>query len=177
MASLIEHNQPLDKRLTKHLLRRSCFQYSKSQLDAMTGKTPAQILATLNVVKSFSWEWPNDPITNYATSNCPGIQDGYWINAPEKQPLRLIRKNSLEVKSILKTSRMIDKEFTIRTRQLLRKPLACQSTYPWTNRILDACGQTSPIHCLRLLGVRGGRHHFQHLAGMNWLKKLLAKEL
>jgi uncharacterized protein (DUF1800 family) len=23
---------------------------------------------------------PNDPITNYANSGCPGIQDGYWLN-------------------------------------------------------------------------------------------------
>jgi hypothetical protein len=38
MALLNEHNQPLDKRLTKHLLRRACFQYSKAQLDAMTGQ-------------------------------------------------------------------------------------------------------------------------------------------
>ena len=65
----------------------------------MTGKTPAQILATLNVVKSFSWEWPNDPITNYATSNCPGIQDGYWINAPgwlnNKYPCRQTAKRGM----------------------------------------------------------------------------------
>ena len=49
MASLNEHNLPLDKRLTKHLLRRACFQYSKAQLNAMTGKTPAEILTQLNL--------------------------------------------------------------------------------------------------------------------------------
>ena len=82
MASLIEHDQPLNKRLTKHLLRRACFQYSKDQLNAMTGKTAAEILETLNVPKTFSWTWPNDPVTNYANSNCSGVQDGYWLSTP-----------------------------------------------------------------------------------------------
>ena len=82
MASLIEHNQPLNKRLTKHLLRRACFQYSKSQLEAMTGKTPAEILAQLNVSKSYAWNWPNDPVTNGSGANisCANIQDGFWLN-------------------------------------------------------------------------------------------------
>jgi uncharacterized protein (DUF1800 family) len=82
MASLNEHNLPLDKRLTKHLLRRACFQYSKAQLDAMTGKTPAEILTQLNVSKSYAWNWPNDPVTNGSGANpsCANIQDGYWLN-------------------------------------------------------------------------------------------------
>ena len=82
MASLIEHNQPLDKRLTKHLLRRACFQYSKTQLDNMTGKTPAQILSILNQSSPFAWIWPNDPVTNGSGANpsCANNQDGYWLN-------------------------------------------------------------------------------------------------
>ena len=82
MASLNEHNQPLEKRLTKHLLRRACFQYSKAQLDDMTGKTPAEILAQLNVSKSYAWNWPNDPVTNGSGANllCANNQDGFWLN-------------------------------------------------------------------------------------------------
>ena len=82
MALLNEHNQPLDKRLTKHLLRRACFQYSKAQLDTMTGKTPAEILSLLNVSKSYAWNWPNDPATNGSGANpsCANKQDGYWLN-------------------------------------------------------------------------------------------------
>ena len=82
MPSIEAHNQPLDKRLTKHLLRRACFHYSKAQLDQMTGKTATEILALLSVSKTYSWQWPNDPVTNGANSNCAGIQDGYWINSP-----------------------------------------------------------------------------------------------
>ena len=82
MASLNEHTQPLDKRLTKHLLRRACFQYSKAQLDDMTGKTPTEILAQLNVSKSYAWNWPNDPVTNGSGANplCANNQDGFWLN-------------------------------------------------------------------------------------------------
>ena len=82
MASLNEHTQPLDKRLTKHLLRRACFQYSKAQLNDMTGKTPAEILAQLNVSKSYAWNWPNDPVTNGSGANplCANNQDGFWLN-------------------------------------------------------------------------------------------------
>lgn len=82
MASLNEYNLPLDKRLTKHLLRRACFQYSKAQLNAMTGKTPAEILTQLNVLKSYAWNWPNDPVTNGSGANpsCANKQDGYWLN-------------------------------------------------------------------------------------------------
>lgn len=87
MALLIEHNQPLDKRLTKHLLRRACFQYSKTQLDNMTGKTPAQILSILNQSSPFAWIWPNDPVTNGSGANpsCANNQDGYWLNDPNWQ--------------------------------------------------------------------------------------------
>ena len=82
MVSLNEYNQPLDKRLTKHLLRRACFQYSKAQLDTMTGKTPAEIITLLNLSKSYAWNWPNDPVTNGSGANpvCANKQDGYWLN-------------------------------------------------------------------------------------------------
>lgn len=82
MASLSEHTGVLNHRLTKHLLRRACFQYSKSQLDQMVGKTPSEIINLLTLPKTFVWDWPNDPITNNANSACPGIQDGYWLNDP-----------------------------------------------------------------------------------------------
>ena len=63
MASLIEHTQPLDLRLTKHLLRRACFHYSKPDLDQYTGKTADEILNLLSSAKTFTMVWPNDPVT------------------------------------------------------------------------------------------------------------------
>ena len=61
MASLAEHTLALDHiRLAKHLLRRACFQYSKSQLDQMIGKTPAEILDLISASKTYSYsqhEW------------------------------------------------------------------------------------------------------------------------
>ncbi len=80
MASLNEHTQPLDTRLTKHLLRRACFHYSKSDLNQYVGKTPNEILNLLSSVKTFTMEWPNDPVTAGNLSQCLGIQDGFWLN-------------------------------------------------------------------------------------------------
>ena len=47
MASLEKHNQPLDSRLAKHLLRRACFHYSQELLNESEGKTPEQVLSIL----------------------------------------------------------------------------------------------------------------------------------
>ena len=80
MASLNEHTQDLDLRLTKHLLRRACFHYSKSDLDQYVGKTADEILNSLSSAKIFTMEWPNDPVTQGNLSNCAGIQDGFWLN-------------------------------------------------------------------------------------------------
>lgn len=78
---LDQYTGVLNQRLAKHLLRRSCFQYSKTLLDEMTGKTPQEVMAVLDAPKSFAWDWPNDPVTiGPNANNCPGIQDGYWIN-------------------------------------------------------------------------------------------------
>ena len=80
MASLNEHTQDLDLRLTKHLLRRACFHYSKSDLDQYVGKTADEILSLLSSAKTFTMEWPNDPVTAGNLSDCSGIQDGFWLN-------------------------------------------------------------------------------------------------
>ena len=81
MSSLVEHTQPLDLRLTKHLLRRACFHYSKSDLDQLVGKTADEILTLLSLTPSFTMQWPNDPVTNGSLSQCPGVQDGFWLNS------------------------------------------------------------------------------------------------
>ena len=80
MASLNEHTQDLDLRLTKHLLRRACFHYSKSDLDQYVGKTADEILNLLSSAKIFTMDWPNDPVTQGNLSSCAGIQDGFWLN-------------------------------------------------------------------------------------------------
>ena len=81
MASLNEHTQELDLRLTKHLLRRACFHYSKSDLEQYVGKTADEILSLLSSAKTFTMEWPNDPVTMGNLSDCSGIQDGFWLNS------------------------------------------------------------------------------------------------
>ena len=53
MASLEKYNQPLDNRLAKHLLRRTCFHYSQELLNESEGKTPEQVLSILKKTKSF----------------------------------------------------------------------------------------------------------------------------
>ncbi len=116
MPSLAEHTTPLDKRLRKHLLRRACFQYSKEQLDALEGKTAAQILDTLIQTKTYTWEWPYDPIT---TNNQYGSNrlDGSWLEDTnwtyDKYINRQVAKRSLVAGwwwyNALKQNTVIDK--------------------------------------------------------------------
>lgn len=82
MAQLTEHTDVLDKRLTKHLLRRACFHYSKQQLEANVGKTASEILQSLATPKSFTWPWPYDVIKNGPNSQCPDTTDGSWLENP-----------------------------------------------------------------------------------------------
>ena len=99
MASLNEHTQDLDLRLTKHLLRRACFHYSKSDLDQYVGKTADEILNLLSSAKTFTMEWPNDPVTAGNLSDCSGIQDGFWLNTgnwtKDSYPCAQNRKRSI----------------------------------------------------------------------------------
>jgi uncharacterized protein (DUF1800 family) len=82
LAQLTEHTDVLDKRLTKHLLRRACFHYSKQQLEANVGKTASEILQSLATPKSFTWPWPYDVIKNGPNSQCPDTTDGSWLENP-----------------------------------------------------------------------------------------------
>lgn len=116
MPSLVEHTGALDGRLTKHLLRRACFQYSKAQLEQMEGKTASEILDLLIVPKMFTWEWPYDPIT---TNNQYGSNrlDGSWLEDPDwdysKYINRQVPKRSLVAAwwwyNALKQNTVIDK--------------------------------------------------------------------
>ena len=99
MASLNEHTQHLDLRLTKHLLRRACFHYSKSDLDQYVGKTADEILTLISSHSTHTMLWPNDPVTNGNFSQCPGAQDGFWLNSGNwsnnAYPCGQVRKRSL----------------------------------------------------------------------------------
>ena len=116
MPSLEEYTGPLDKRLRKHLLRRACFQYSKDQLDDLAGKSAAEILDSLIVSKTYTWEWPYDPIT---TNNQYGSNrlDGSWLQDPnwtyDKYINRQVPKRSLVAGwwwyNALKQNSIIDK--------------------------------------------------------------------
>ena len=64
MASLNSSTSILGVRKAKHLLRRSCFQYSKAVLDQFAMLTPEQALAQLTVEPTVFWEDPYDMKVN-----------------------------------------------------------------------------------------------------------------
>ena len=93
MPSLEEYTGPLDKRLRKHLLRRACFQYSKEQLDGLEGKTAAEIFSTLTVSKTYTWEWPYDPITSNNQYGSNRL-DGSWLEDPDWTYVKYINRQT-----------------------------------------------------------------------------------
>ena len=82
MASLEKHNQPLDSRLAKHLLRRACFHYSQELLNESEGKTPEQVLSILKKNKEFFWDWPYDVVPYGQNTSCPGETHASWLEDP-----------------------------------------------------------------------------------------------
>ena len=81
MPSLAEHTDALDRRLTKHLLRRACFQYDKALLDEMEGKTASEILTLLTKPKAYAWDWPYDPITTNNQYGSNSKTYASWLHA------------------------------------------------------------------------------------------------
>ena len=82
MSSLTPSTSILGFRKAKHLLRRSCFQYSKTVLDQFATLTPQQALAQLTVEPTVFWEDPYD-MKVYAQS---GVSDDFWIHTPNTVP-------------------------------------------------------------------------------------------
>ena len=78
MASLNSSTSILGVRKAKHLLRRSCFQYSKAVLDQFAMLTPEQALAQLTVEPTVFWEDPYD----MKVSSQSGVSDDFWIHTP-----------------------------------------------------------------------------------------------
>ncbi len=74
MASLNSFKGTLDLRKAKHLLRRATFNYTKSQLDALVGITPANALDMLTVAFVNTLPEPYDP---FPADN----PDGYWTSS------------------------------------------------------------------------------------------------
>ncbi|MBU2949448.1 DUF1800 domain-containing protein [Tamlana agarivorans] len=74
MASLNPLNSNLDLRKTKHLLRRTTFNYSKNQLDAFIGMTPANIIDSLTTPTTNALAEPYDPLPT-------GNPDGFWTSS------------------------------------------------------------------------------------------------
>lgn len=73
MASLSPKTSVLGKRLAAHLLRRTCFKYTKQRVDDLANKTPQQALNQLMAAASpLQLEEPIDPKTGRP-----------WINTPE----------------------------------------------------------------------------------------------
>ena len=82
MSSLTPSTSILGFRKAKHLLRRSCFQYSKTVLDQFATLTPQQALSQLTVEPTVFWEDPYD-MKVYAQS---GVSDDFWIHTPNTVP-------------------------------------------------------------------------------------------
>ena len=82
MASLNSSTSILGVRKAKHLLRRSCFQYSKAVLDQFAMLTPEQALAQLTVEPTVFWEDPYD----MKVSSQSGVSDDFWIHTPNTVP-------------------------------------------------------------------------------------------
>ncbi|KAB1067432.1 DUF1800 domain-containing protein [Tamlana haliotis] len=74
MASLNPLNSSLDLRKTKHLLRRTTFNYSKNQLDHFIGMTPANMLDTLTMPTTDTLTEPYDPLPTESP-------DGFWTSS------------------------------------------------------------------------------------------------
>ena len=82
MSSLNPSTSILGQRKAKHLLRRSCFQYSKAVLDQFAALTPEQALDQLTVEPTVFWEDPYDTKVNPQT----GVSDDFWIHTPNTVP-------------------------------------------------------------------------------------------
>jgi len=82
MPSLNPSTSILGQRKAKHLLRRSCFQYSKAVLDQFAALTPEQALDQLTVEPTVFWEDPYDMKVNAQT----GVSDDFWIHTPNTVP-------------------------------------------------------------------------------------------
>ena len=82
MPSLSPSTAILGVRKAKHLLRRSCFHYSKTTLDYFSGLTPTQALDELAQEPAIFWEHPYD----WKANNNTGIIDNFWLHTPNTTP-------------------------------------------------------------------------------------------
>jgi uncharacterized protein (DUF1800 family) len=100
LASLDPYIGNLDNRLAKHLLRRACFHYSKDALNEAIGKTAGEVIASISVERSVTWEWPYDVVQyNGSNPSCSSLADGNWLNIPDwhlsKYPCGQSRKRAM----------------------------------------------------------------------------------
>ena len=82
MASLNPSVVLLGPRKAKHLLRRACFNYSKTTLDYFATLTPEQAVNELSNEPTLFWEHPYDPIVNSEI----GVPDGFWMHTVNTTP-------------------------------------------------------------------------------------------
>lgn len=76
MASISPFSAALGQRKAKHLLRRTCFNYSKEKIDLFTTLTASEALATLAVPSAEILKEPVDPLENDLNSQ-------YWTSSPD----------------------------------------------------------------------------------------------
>ena len=82
MPSLNPYENPLGYRKAKHLLRRACFNYSKTTIDYFATLTPEDAVNELSNEPVLFWEHPYDPVVNSET----GVPDGFWMHTENTTP-------------------------------------------------------------------------------------------
>ena len=82
MPSLNPYESPLGYRKAKHLLRRACFNYSKTTIDYFATLTPEDAVNELSNEPVLFWEHPYDPVVNSEI----GAPDGFWMHTENTTP-------------------------------------------------------------------------------------------
>lgn len=82
MPSLNPYENLLGYRKAKHLLRRACFNYSKTTIDYFATLTPEDAVNELSNEPVLFWEHPYDPVVNSET----GVPDGFWMHTENTTP-------------------------------------------------------------------------------------------
>jgi hypothetical protein len=82
LPSLNPYENLLGYRKAKHLLRRACFNYSKTTIDYFATLTPEDAVNELSNEPVLFWEHPYDPVVNSET----GVPDGFWMHTENTTP-------------------------------------------------------------------------------------------
>jgi len=82
LPSLNTYENTLGYKKDKHILRRACFNYSKTTIDYFATLTPEDAVNELSNEPVLFWEHPYDPVVNSET----GVPDGFWMHTENTTP-------------------------------------------------------------------------------------------